>query len=144
MDQPDTASLLVAALESRPDKWTTWKQINSFILRETGTRFGRRQIAAAAEASGGEMISSTRGYRLAKHAGEQDILTAYRQRMRMAIGTEQRARQMIANARRTGRLHDLDEARIRREITEEFSTGKDPATHAIQHPPKPPTQQDLF
>jgi hypothetical protein len=65
------------------------------------------------------------------HASDQEILSAYRYNLRRAIGSDIRARSIIANARRHGRLGDDRKIlEVRADIERELVADQPKAPHA--------------
>jgi hypothetical protein len=131
---------MLALLEILSDekKWITAREISGRALRME-INLPARIIGELASASGGEIIGHGKGYKLMRNATDEDILEAYGADFRRALGSEQRARQIISFARCKGRLQtDEDNQRISRQenqIREEVK--KDPA------PGKPESYEEV-
>lgn len=102
-----------------------WVSSNAIIKQfsDRGLRIDIRTIGFFASQSAGRIIGTGDGYRLQDAASDEDILMAYGECIRRAIGTDLRARSIIYYARRHGRLSDdafeQRKATIRRKIIQE-------------------------
>ena len=123
-------------------EWTTWADLR-LASRQSGhsiAGWDRRSIASAAESSAGAILSCSDGYKLSCKSTEKDILVAYRQTLRKAIGSDRRARAIISFARRHGYLRDHDDSKLRADVERELDTDLSHQSRSVAptHPPDPP------
>lgn len=129
---------LGAFLQNHPNTWVTAK-----VLSRAFPGVCRRTIAALAESSAGQIISTTHGYKLSDLASDDDIFLAYQQAIRKALGSEKRARAQIHYARTHGRLGNSTrrESEIKQQVNLELN-----ASSSSAHDKKPdvPAGQQSF
>ncbi len=132
---PDQADLcrLIDYLDQRGPEWSHSERITYQLFGKLKSDKGwenlRRHIASLAELADGGIISTGQGYKLAKNCTEKEILAGFSTAMKKAMGTERRARRMIAYAKKHGLLAD---ARIEERCIDQIRDELDKAEQESQ------------
>ena len=135
-DIPWETSRLIQILDERRNEWTHAKVISN-LSREhvtTGKPWDRRSIAYFANMADGCIIgSTTKGYKLLRHATDEEIKESFYENMKKALGTERRARRIMHYARSHGRLQDRNfEETIVQQISQELEATAKPASSSTK------------